>query len=225
MAFVADAGRAVQEGAPGGVRRQDPEVGLRQDPAPRAGRAGARRDAGAGPGLRGVTMVATIDAVLTRPMTRHRSARWPRSSGSFASSSARCGSFPGAALAVYRHGRSSSTSPAATPTPSAASRFGRTRSSPSSPATSRSPRSRSGSRSSAATRGLDDPVAAHWPAFGQNGKERVTGPACPLPPRRLPDDAAGAAAGAVGRLGGGHPRRSRPCRWSTSRARSAPTTS
>ena len=42
------AGRAVQEGAAAGVRRADPEVALRQDPAPRAGRAGARGHVGAG---------------------------------------------------------------------------------------------------------------------------------------------------------------------------------
>ena len=42
MAFVADACRAVQEDPPARIRRHDPEVRRRQDPAPGAGRAGAR---------------------------------------------------------------------------------------------------------------------------------------------------------------------------------------
>ena len=43
MAFVAAARRPVQEGAPAGVRRADPEVAFGQDPAPGAGRARARQ--------------------------------------------------------------------------------------------------------------------------------------------------------------------------------------
>ena len=42
MAFVADTGRAVQEGPARRVHRPDPEVAVRQDPAPGACRAGAR---------------------------------------------------------------------------------------------------------------------------------------------------------------------------------------
>ena len=116
--------------------------------------------------------------VLAPAATGHghrRRARWPRSSASSPHRLSPLRLHPGAALAVYRHGRL------------VLDLDGRVRRHPARRAgaaghalppllrrPSRSPRSPSGSRSSAATAGLDDPVAAHWPAFGQHGKERVT---------------------------------------------------
>ena len=118
MAFVAERVAPYKK-----VRRlefidADSEIGHWQDPAPRAGRAGARC-ACARPGLRGAA---------NGRHDRHRSCpsrkllptrRWPRSSGSSAASSARYGSFPARRWPSTTAAGSSSTSPAATPIPSA----------------------------------------------------------------------------------------------------------
>ena len=45
---------------------------------------------------------------------------------------------------------------------------------------------------------LDDPVATHLAGVRPAGQGARPGPAYPLPPRRLPDDPAGLAAGALG---------------------------
>ena len=72
--------------------------------------------------------------------------------------------------------------------------------------------------------GLDEPVAAYWPAFAPERQGPRPGSPHPLSPGRLPHDAPDAAAGPLGRLGRGGAGRRGDAACSTSRARPAPTT-
>ena len=153
-----------------------------------------------------------------------RQQRWPRSSASSASSSARCGSSRARRSRSIATAGSSSTSPAG---------YADTqRGEPVGPDTLFPLFSGTKPFASVALwqqieRGQRTRRSGRRPLAGVRPERQGprAGPPRPLPPRRLPDDAAGADAGPLGRLGERRSGRSRPCRSSTSRARSAPTTS
>ena len=147
-------------------------------------------------------MVATIDTVLTRP-DRETDAL-AEVERRFREQLSPLRLFPGAALAVYRHGQLVLDLAGGYADTQRGELVGPDTLFP----------IFSGSKPFAAValwqqieRGrveLDEPVAAHLAGVRPAGQGPRPGPAYPLPPRRLPDDPAGLAAGALGRLGGGH---------------------